>query len=101
MTRLLVLAALLVVLWIGLELLWRWGKRRLREALGVPRAGRGGSPGARPGGARTIRGRLVRCAACGLAVPEERALAGSRQGSTTFFCSEGCRGRARDLAGLG
>jgi hypothetical protein len=84
MLRLLVLALVVVVLLLLLEAFLR----RLRAAFGVPRRAAGGAvPGAAP---QRSLDRLVACAACGVRIPERRALP-AQAGSDRFYCSETCR----------
>jgi hypothetical protein len=68
----------------------------------------GGRQGGRPGGRRppggafggapggdppTTAGKMVKCAACGLYVPEESAIRRRRGGKTVYFCSPACERR--------
>jgi len=100
MLRLLVLVLLVLLIWVFLSALLT----RLRIALSAsrPTAGRSG-PGAATG--RPAE-RLLRCATCGVRVPESRALpafhrrhAAAHAADGTAFCSEACRRQAmRDSA---
>jgi hypothetical protein len=98
MLRLLVLVLLVLLIWIFLSALLA----RLRIALSAP------TPEARRRSARSAAGtsrsaeHLVRCSACGVRVPQSRALpAPGARGATegAAFCSEACRRQAvRDSA---
>jgi hypothetical protein len=82
-TRLLLLAFLVLVIWLGLTSL----TNRLRGAMGGTLRGSGQGAARPPAGVTQL---LVRCAACGTHVASGRALrAGGRD-----FCSEACRDRA-------
>lgn len=83
MTRLFLIAALTLLLWLGIERLA--GRRR---------AWRGSSAGGRGPAAPPARSRqLLRCEACGIYFPTEQAV-----GSPPVFCSEECRSRAAGSA---
>lgn len=86
MPRILILLAILVLVWIALEMLFR----RLRAAADGRRVAAGRrdprSPAAGPG---TAADRLVPCAVCGVRVPGRRAI--PAPGGGAVFCSEACR----------
>ncbi len=54
------------------------------------RAGYGRSATSASGGPAVVGEKMVKCAACGLYVPEHEALRGQR-GKQCFYCSEECR----------
>jgi uncharacterized protein len=92
--RLLALAALAVVLWLMLE----GGIAAVRTRL------RGSSPSARippthpRGGPTATAGlALVRCATCGVHLPQQRAL----DGAGRWYCSADCRRAAEPAAAEG
>lgn len=81
MTKLLLLASLAYLVYLGLESLMG----RLRLPASASR------PSAPPGKPEPSGDTLVRCAGCGTHVPSSRALAG---GEGELFCSEGCLSRS-------
>jgi len=83
MTRLLLLAVIAYLVWLGIESLLD----RLRALGAGPRPPRA----SQPGGADAVTLSLVRCAGCGTHLPRSRALSG---GGGEPFCSEECRRRA-------
>lgn len=92
MLRLLILALVAIAILLVIESLLR----RLRRALGE--AARRVAPGGRgeaPAGAARTLDRLVPCVACGVRVPERRAL--TAPGDVAgVYCSEACRRTAGD-----
>jgi hypothetical protein len=88
MLRLLILALLVVIVWLVIEAMLR----RLRATLGeAARRAQQNARGDTPAGAapQTLD-RLVSCAACGVRVPERRALI-APGGAGGVYCSEACR----------
>jgi hypothetical protein len=85
-----------LLIWVLLSALLT--RLRAVTAASRPSARHAGSRPQRPGRAAE---RLLRCATCGVRVPESRALlaGGGRQTSGTAFCSDACRRQAmRDSA---
>ncbi|MBN2233429.1 MAG: hypothetical protein JW781_11530 [Deltaproteobacteria bacterium] len=50
----------------------------------------GASGGGAAAGTPPAAGRMVKCAACGLYVPEENAIKRRRGGETVYFCGSAC-----------
>jgi len=100
MLRLLVLVLLVLLIWVLLSALLTW--LRVAAAASRPASARRHQGASAPGPAE----RLLRCATCGVRVPESRALpaahpphATGHAAGGTAFCSEACRRQAmRDSA---
>ena len=84
MTRFLVIALLLVILWLSVQNF----VQRLRSSLGSGDTRRSVPPASRPPAVRVEE--MVRCVTCGTHVPSSRALK-SAGGGADVFCSEDCR----------
>jgi|GEM_PF-1335857 len=100
MTRLLVLILLAILIYLLVSALLR----RLSAAAGIGGARVGkGAPGQRPTASPTRGEALVRCAACGVRLPESRALPASAKGpgGGAVFCSEDCRRQGGHDGGAG
>ena len=82
---------LVLLLWLALELLFRGLRRVLRKVAAAAQAAQAEQASRFRGGSsatKAVEGELVRCAACGVRVPKNRALT-SRDGR--IVCSEGCQ----------
>ncbi len=82
MTRLLVLALLLYVLWMALGNFMRKLKAAVSSGALRPEG-----PAARPAATSALTETLLPCVVCGTYVPASRALTGGEG----VFCSEACR----------
>lgn len=100
MSRWLLLGGLAVAIWLSIEVLASRLRSRLRGEPALPAlrilgrllfGGRKRAAAAAPGTLTAIH--LVRCAACGQHVPENRSYRGTLAGSEppTWFCSPDCQ----------
>ncbi|MFQ5789080.1 MAG: hypothetical protein ACE5JI_01260 [Acidobacteriota bacterium] len=74
---------------LALFFLIRWLWRSLMQWLGGPQAKQVWHRAS--GGAPIYRGRMVRDPACGVYVPQERAVEDRGSGEVRYFCSDRCR----------